>query len=203
MNEDTEALLERQPMLGQLDLPENSRILVIGSYQGLTMELLDELYHPESIYGFDPQIWACDRARIRLKDRPNCHIMEYGLGRYNTTLPMGEWGTDACSFINVDSREKGIGHIWNAHDVLKIYYKTGNINLVLMNCEGYEFVLLPYLEEKGWLDRFDKMIIQWHLGIGKEPKTDMDIEEETDRLARHGLYIESDERPAWIYLVKT
>lgn len=206
MNSEVQDLIERWPLVTHYNLPPESNVLVIGSYKGLAIEAIDDLWHPASIRGYDPQIWACDEARARLKDRPNCEIHEYGLGRYNTTLPMGEWHTDACSFINVGegSRQQGVGHVWNAHDVLKVDFPTGNIDLVQLNCEGDEFNLIPYLREKGWLKRINRLAVQWHLRIGPIPqKSEDDMDREIGLLIdEDGYSLVWDERPSWTLLVK-
>lgn len=200
MNEDTFALLNRWPMATEFNLPPDSEVVVIGSYKGITMELLDDLWHPKHITGFDPQIWACDAARIRLKGRDNCEVIEYALGRYNTTLKMGEWHTDACSFL-LDSREMSMGHIWDVHQVFSHRYE--HIDLLVMNVEGYEFILLPYMEEKGWLHKIDRLAIQWHLGLGNDPKTDNDVADQIDSIGENGLKLVIDERPNWTYHERT
>ena len=43
-----------------------------------------------------------------------------------------------------------------------------NINLCLMNIEGYEFKLIPYMIETGIMDRIDYFMCQFHLQGGKE-----------------------------------
>lgn len=204
MNDECQALLERWPMASLFNLPPESEVIVIGSYCGLGISLIDELWHPKRITGYDPQIWACDEARIRLAGRDNCEIIEYGLGRYNTTLPMGEWHTDACSFINTGpgSRLQGMGHVWDANQVLKHRYPEGQIDLVVMNIEGDEFNLLPFLEDKGWLDRLDRLAVQWHLGLGDNPKDKLDMDVAIEHLIySNGFKLTVDERPSWTLMV--
>lgn len=82
---------------------------------------------------------------------------------------MGEFGTDACSFINTgpDSREQGNGLIRD-YAIVAEELEIDHIDLMIMNIEGYEFELLPYLMELGLLENIDRLIIQFHLGFGND-----------------------------------
>ena len=205
MNEELKGLIQRWPLVKHISLPPDSIILVVGSYTGLGMELLNEMFSPSRIIGFDPQRWALDEATIRLQARNyhNFTLFNFGLGFENATYPMGEWHTDACSFINVGegSRQQGTGSIRDANEVLRIL-KLPLIDLMVMNIEGFEFTLLPYLKATGWIDKIDRLAVQWHLGLGDEPKSYDDIADCIDRLEEYGMRLEYDERPAWTLSVR-
>ena len=202
MNKECEELLERWPLAKAFDLPPNSITIVVGAYQGLAMELLSELYNPKHLIGFEPQKWAVDEAISRLNGR-NYTLFPAGLGVAKGTFPMGEWHTDACSFINTGpgSRYQGTGELWDADETLTILLPS-KIDLLIMNIEGYEWSLLPYLQEKGWLDKIDRLAVQWHYGLGEDPKSDKDVSDYIDKIEQTGLKLKIDERPAWSYLVR-
>lgn len=202
MNPELEDLLERWPMGRSFNLPEKSTIIVVGAYKGITMELLDDLYHPARIVGFEPQLWAQTEAVLRLVNRDNCTVLPFGLGDKTTRLPMGEFYTDACSFINVGpgSREQGEGQIAEALDIFNAM-NLWVVDLMVMNIEGYEFQLLPYLRKMKILNRINRIAIQWHPGLNDDlPSTD-DMNAEIDRLLVQDEYdMILDERPAWTYM---
>lgn len=202
MHDDCQVLLEQWSLAKKFGLPPNSTVFIIGAYQGLAMELLDEVYHPRHLVGFEPQLWAVENATKRLQGR-NYTLFPAGLGIEKGTFPMGEYHTDGCSFINTgpDSRTFGEGQLWDANETL-IILNPPKIDLMIINIEGYEWYLLPYLQENGWLDRIDRLAVQWHYGLGEDPRDDHDLANYVDKIQETGLKLKIDERPAWTYLVR-
>lgn len=200
MNQECSELLERWPLANNFDLPENSVVLVVGAYKGITMELLDELYHPKLIKGYEPQQWAANQASERFKERTNCYIIENGLWaapENHYGVPMGEYFTDACSVVNTGegSREQGTGNFVDANYALTLL--RSKIDLMVMNIEGYEFELIPYLDKNGWFNYIDRLAIQFHLDLGN----DQNYNQILDRLGE--IYrFEVNELPAWGYWSK-
>lgn len=198
MEEDLEALVERWPMGALFDLPPLSTVVVIGAYKGLTMDLMDELYHPAAIYGFEPQDWAAQIAADRVGTRPNCQVYNVALGIGEGQFPMGEWGTDACSLVNIGpaSRERGTVHMMPA----EIYFKhIPHSDLVIMNIEGYEYSLLSHLRQHGILQTIDRLAIQWHLELEPEVTEEV-MDRNIERLiVEDELLLRIDERPSWTY----
>src|SRR3989304_10112589 len=112
--EDVWQLIKDWPLALQFDLPEDSVVVVAGAYRGLVMELLRHLYPTCKLWGFEPQEWAAHDAAERLRKfdpRVPWSILPYGLGVEDATLQLGEWHTDAASFIHTGpgSREQGSG----------------------------------------------------------------------------------------------
>lgn len=205
MNQDVEELIVRWSLIKEFKLPPDSNVIVIGAYCGLAMAALDELYHPAQVIGYEPQLWAANQAINRLIDRSNCAVMPFGLwaGNYTGLKPMGEWHTDGCSFVNTGpgSREQGTGPVMDADVALSVLDFSNKIDLVVMNIESYEYFLLPYLQEKGWFKKIDRLAVQWHYGLGVDPKDDSDVLEEMEKLKKDFKLV-IDERPAWTYFVK-
>lgn len=170
MKDELTQLLERWPMGQTFDLPPDSNIVVCGAYKGITMELLATLYKPKAIIGFEPQEWAAEQARMRMlaTDYPSM-VYGYGLADGSKRMMMGEFGTDACSAINtgINSREEGWCLFEDANKVLT-NLGLGKIDLFVMNIEGYEFALLPYLKANGWWRHIDRFVVQFHLGFGND-----------------------------------
>lgn len=202
MNEELEGLRSRWPLVDRISLPEESTVVVVGSYKGITAQLLDEMFSPKRMFLYEPQTWAYNESIMRTFKADVSHL-NYGLGVKTGLYPMGEWHTDGCSFVNVGpgSREQGEGKLQDANQAL---LKTGvdRFDFMLINIEGYEFYLLPYLAVRGWLKKVDRIAVQWHIGLGKEPKSYDDIAEGIDLLGREGLLLTVDERPSWTYSVR-
>lgn len=203
MNEELEALLERWPLGALFDLPPLSTVVVIGAYKGVTMELLDELYHPAAIYGFEPQDWAAQEASNRLRGRGNCAVYNCALGINEDKYTMGEWGTDACSLVNTgpESREHGTVQMFPA----ELYFdKISHSDLVVINIEGYEYTLLSHLRQHSILPTIDRLAIQWHLGLQPDGQVTEEImDRHIDRLfVEDEFLLKHDERPSWTLHVK-
>lgn len=201
LSDECKALQERWQLADAFSLPSDSTVVIVGAYKGLAMELIDELYHPKYLIGYEPQDWAAAEATARIALRANCQIISNGLWAgvpEKRIVPMGEWHTDACSFINTgpNSRQQGQGVVVDGDYALRI---TGlpSFDLVIMNIEGYEFELIPYLMDKGWLPKFQRLAVQFHLGFGN----DDDYAGLIERISEtHSLRI--DDRPSWVYWEK-
>lgn len=195
MNQDLDELLIRWPVAREFDLPKDSNIIIVGAYKGLTMDLLNVLYHPKYIFGYEPQMWAASDANFRLGFEDNRFVFGYGLGVQNGEFPMGEFFTDACSFVNVGdgSREQGKGRIREVSEAFK-ELPFEHIDLMVMNIEGYEFQLIPWLIGRDIIKQIDRLSIQFHLGLGN----DEDYENIIKKLDKLYTRIGND-LPTWGY----
>lgn len=205
--EEVEELIERWPLIKLFDLPPESVVVEVGTYTGGTLEALDSLYHPSYMVGYEPQPWAAHQAADRLAGRSNCTIIEQGLlaehmvDGYSRAYEIGEWHTDGASIVNTGpgARNHGVGQFVDANYALGLIKKRP-IDLLCMNIEGFEFKLIPYLRECGWLEgSITRLAVQWHLGLGAHPASYDDIADEIDRLGQDGYELVYDERPAWTY----
>lgn len=145
-------------------LPPKCTIVVAGAYKGKLMTLFGrEFPLARRIVGFEPAEWAASEA-IRATE----HIR--GAQVYNTGLlaepgerfiDMGEFHTDACSVLaqGEDSREHGIGYFQDAAMALKFLLP---IDLFVMNMEGYEYKLLPYITEHVMAKGIKRLAVQFH-----------------------------------------
>lgn len=197
LSPDLEALAERWPVCREFDLTDRSVVVVLGAYQGITMELLDEMYRPRRILGFEPQMWAAQRAFERLQGRPSCEVVPYGLSVGESgVFPMGEFGTDACSFINTGptSREQGSGRLVPLNEAL-YRLNVDEVDLIISNIEGYEYRLLPAIQRGHRYGRIHGFCVQWHTAFG-----DHAVYEEIVRsFERHEFEVVYDSFPSWVY----
>lgn len=201
MRQELEDLLERWPLANDLELTPNSTVIIVGAYKGITADLINQMYAPRLIRCYEPQDWAFKVLMEVAMASNNIEGFNYGLGESMGILPMGEWNTDACSFINVGpgSREQGFGTIvpadWAFEDLEKV-------DFMMINVEGYEFRLLPYLRQAGLMPRIGSLAVQWHLDLVPEYTRD-EMDAEIDRLlVQDDFVLRRDDRPAWIYMTK-
>lgn len=180
-----------------LDLPRSSTCIVAGAYEGNVMELLDEVYAPERIVGFEPQWWAFQYSWERLRSRPSCLVLPYGISAGERGyFPMGEFHTDACTFMpggDRDMRDRGEGLLQPVGETFDRLRLTA-IDLAVFNMEGYEYRLLPHMLEQGLQHRVDRFCVQFHTAYG---------DEETYRrikvLFSPTHHIRTDDFPRWVY----
>lgn len=199
--EDIQQLAKDWTLYGRVEIEPGETVVVVGAYQGKLMQLFAETSEAGTIYGFEPQAWAYQRAAERLAPYGNrCRIFDYGLGWTSGMFPMGEFMTDAASFLNTGpgSREHGAGVMLAGQAGLqRAGIGQGRIGLMVMNIEGAEFQLLPYFRQRAILGRVHGLAVQWHMDIGGSTREDMD--QEIGRLQADGFNLEIDERPSWTY----
>ncbi len=161
---DSEAELHRRVSL--FPLTADSQIWIAGAYQGIQVRFFAQTYGCH-IRGFEPQIMAV-KTYLEPIDYPKLTIHNFGLGDKDGTFPMTLPATDGCSFLDTNTAGPVPGPLITAQMVDTARFlrlnKIKNVDLFLMNMEGYEFTLLPYLMEKKLIERFDLLMVQFHLG---------------------------------------
>lgn len=226
VSDDVADLIGAWPLCQLFRLKGDDVVVVAGAYQGKVMEALMELYPGIRMIGFEPQRWAVERATDRLlgrgyaaadplhsgafytgADRQTAtlwQILPFGLGdETRQNVPMGEFGTDACSFVNVgpQAREHGAGDLVDVVDAFNMIGHT--VDLLVLNMEGYEFRLVRRLIETGMIDRIRKLAIQWHIdlaGNGDRQTSEDDVNSILGSVGYQQSHrIVYDERPTWTY----
>lgn len=198
MKQDLEELLIAWPLANDLALRPNDTVVVAGCFTGKVMDLLLEMYPGIYCHGFDPQQWALDRAKERLyESHPNGEwdLHPYGLAPQDAIIQMYDWETDAASIDPFTDRnpEKGV---FRNFAIVMNELVIPKIDLFVMNMEGAEFTLLPYLMDTGLIQYIKKLAIQWH--EHGRPHTEMNdlIEDLSDTHA-----LQMDARPQWTFFV--
>lgn len=193
---DCQELLDSWPLAGQFELVPGDTVIVAGAYKGRVCDLLSQLYPGARLYGFEPQRWAADVANERTKYDPNVLVLYFGLGVASVlSMLMGEFETDACSFVNTGegSRRQGVGDLMEVGLALDMVHVT-RVSLAVLNMEGYEFPLLAHMIKTGLIDRFDRLAVQFHFGFGNDGGYAQLMD---DMAETHDLVY--DDRPSWGY----
>ena len=135
-------------------LDENSVVVEVGGYTGRWALQIAERYHPR-LYVFEPQDWAADVCQEVLWRR--AEVYRCALGDHDGDVIMGRWGTDGCSLL-IEGGEPAVRmrEIAAAFRELEI----DHIDLMMMNIEGYEYVLIPHMLSQDILP--DRLIVQFH-----------------------------------------
>ena len=137
-------------------LTKDSTVVEVGGYTGRWALQIATRYHPQ-LFVFEPQPWAHAVAQALLDK--DAWVFPYGLADHDGMMAMGNWETDGCSLVNTirSTSEGRFCEIKTAFERLEI----AEIDLMLMNIEGYEYTLLPYMLDKGILPR--RLMVQYHL----------------------------------------
>lgn len=132
------------------DLPPRAVVVEVGGYKGRWALQMIERYPSIRLHVYEPQPWAAAVCRAVLGER--AQVYDYGLGVRDETLPMARYETDGCTFVGGD------GPALPLRDAAKALPKQ--IGLMLINIEGYEYTLIPYLIAKGITPR--RLVVQFH-----------------------------------------
>jgi FkbM family methyltransferase len=143
------------PLTGQ------SIVVEIGAYKGRWSTQIVDKYGCK-VFAYEPQPWAFNELVQESKTRPTLIPFNYAVGLKDGSFPMSEWETDACSFMYTDRRKRGVARMREATQVFAELAKYGHIDLVMMNIEGYEWLLVPYLLDMGIGSIIERLCVQWH-----------------------------------------
>jgi FkbM family methyltransferase len=141
-----------------IDWPLTSESIVfeIGAFKGRWALQIARQYNPQ-LYVFEPQVWAYEVTK-RVLQHHSAQVFNYGLGDSEAVLPMGEFGTDGCSFVRT-TRAQGPGQIRDIATVLADL-RVDRIDLALINIEGFEYILIPHMLKKRILPKW--LMVQFH-----------------------------------------
>lgn len=138
-------------------LTSESTVVEVGGYCGRWALQIAERYQPR-LFVFEPQPWAHAVCQAVLGDAAT--VLNYGLGDHDATMQMGNWETDGCSIVNSMAGNLAPARIREIGAAFKRLEIT-DIDLLLMNIEGYEYTLLPHMLDQGILPK--RLMVQWHL----------------------------------------
>lgn len=160
MNVSTRWFEDKGDETAALNWPINSKSLVweIGGFEGRWAKQMVDKFHCH-ITIFEPQLWAVERMATKFGDAQNVIIASYGLWVTDARLGLNRYETDGCSLLGDDGRAVKA-------DFRDIYpLVTEDVDVCLMNIEGAEFFLLPYMIGMGLMKHFRFFWCQFHPGL--------------------------------------
>lgn len=142
------------------ELQPSSIVIEVGAYKGRWASIMNDLYGCK-IFAFEPQPWAYELTRQKLDPFDNARVFNHALGDRCGKFEMGEYETDGCSFLKVGQRGTGMGEM---KEIAREFTMLGieRIDVMLINIEGYEYTLIPYMARIGLLEIVDALMVQWH-----------------------------------------
>lgn len=138
-------------------LTSESVVVEVGGYKGRWAYQIAERYNPR-LYVFEPQDWAAAVCRGVLEGY-NAQVFNYGLSAHAFHFQMQGWGTDGCRVVDVEDPAARWAE-FHFLDWVFTSLELHHVDLMLMNIEGYEYTLLPYMLDNKILP--DRLIVQFH-----------------------------------------
>lgn len=152
------AELDRIWPIGQmLEAPKDFSVIVVaGAYKGRYIAYLSEMFSQAQFVGYEPQQDAYESLVLRFATSKRVQIIKAGLGTGNRQVAMGKSGTDGASVLSTSGKTTWV-KLFDAIEAMPAY-----IDLLVLNMEGYEWALLPYLLNEMMHHRIASLAIQFH-----------------------------------------
>lgn len=145
------------PLLASLPLRAGDEVVVAGAYKGDTVRFLLH-HHPDVlIHAYEPQLWAMNE----IPDDPRVIKCPYALSTHGGPVLMHSIGTDAASMeasLEETANSRKLDTLRSSAAALEL--DDMDIALMVLNVEGYEYTLLPYLLENGIQPQ--RLLVQFH-----------------------------------------
>lgn len=178
------------PLLRDMPIPPEGNIVIAGAYKGDTVEFLAK-HHPDAlIFAYEPQQWAFDE----IEGGPNLIKYNVALGERDGVVKLHKFETDACYIEYVpDVWPEDSDVIADCIDARRELGRLFNIELFVMNMEGYEYTLIPYIIPFVPIKR---LLVQFHHYSGERKH---DFDEVRDYLTRECAYTELVVGKGWYF----
>lgn len=122
-----------------------------------SIQTLIKRFKPKLLYGFDPH----PALREGIGDVFGTLVVTTRKAAWKRAGPVGLDLNGNCTHVDLGSTN---GHV-EAFDIATWVRSLPDVRIVLkVDTEGAEYVLLPHLIEQGLIDRFSRVIVEWHTG---------------------------------------
>ena len=140
------------------DINSHSTVWEIGGYEGRWAAQIVEKFDAY-VNIFEPQGWAVMKLKERFAESDKVSIFPFGLWVMDAFLPLYHMETDGASLIHAGAHSEVLEFrdVYNQMDE--------EVDLCLMNIEGAEFALLPYMIANGLMKNFRYFWCQFHPGL--------------------------------------
>jgi hypothetical protein len=140
----------------QWAIDENSTVWEIGGFEGRWAEQIIGMYDPHMTI-FEPTKWGFGKCSARFFGNYKVDVRHYGLWVTECALPLYNPGNDGASLL----QPHAVSEVCPFKDVYDEL--DDDVDLCLMNVEGSEYVLLPYMIGYGLMRHIRLFWCQFHL----------------------------------------
>lgn len=120
------------------NIDSDSRVWEIGGFEGRWASQIVDKYDPY-VTIYEPTKWGFGKCSALFFDNDKVDVKHYGLWVMDAALPLYHPGNDGASILMPHERSE----VCQFMDVYREF--TEPVDLCLMNVEGAEYVLLPYM----------------------------------------------------------
>jgi FkbM family methyltransferase len=164
--------------------PFEAPVMIAGAYKGDTIRALKQLDPAVIIHGFEPQPWCYEYLH-----NLDFILHPFALGTIAEKVTLHRLGGDYASLIDTSKdNEEPMLEVQMVEANKYLSDLSSKWSLFILNMEGYEYVLLPYMEQTGILKNVKNLLVQFH------PKVITDNIPTFD-----GFQIRWNRYPAWIW----
>lgn len=155
------------------DLNESSIVMEIGGFEGRWAQQMWDKFHCY-ILVYEPQLWAAEKMMKRFAGNKKIIVYPYGLSvSGEANFQMTNYETDGCSLVQPQREDQKSSYGLFVHPLTELY-RAGhkNIDVCLMNIEGYEYHLIPYLIHSNMMSIFRNFWCQFHPTDDRDRRAD-------------------------------
>jgi len=142
------------------EINQESMVWEIGGFEGRWAKQMEEKYNPH-ITIFEPQLWAVERMQAKFQGNPKVAIRPFGLWVIDARMSLHKYETDGCSILG-DGETAARADFLDAYSVKQ---DRQDVDVCLMNIEGAEYALLPYMIGMDMMQNFRYFWCQFHPGL--------------------------------------
>lgn len=154
------------------DNPDNV-FVEVGGFEGRWVAEMAARY-AGTFHVYEPQTWAHERIQtafeLTAREGARLELHSYGLGPQDDYALIGGFETDAASFLKTPDfyrRHPEEGRRRYGYGEIRSVWSCGireieSIDVMMMNIEGYEYILIPALHRAGILPRIRNLAVQFH-----------------------------------------
>jgi hypothetical protein len=147
------------PLGQRLDVSDGGTIVVAGAYEGRYIHYLNEMFPAAHIVGYEPQYDPFIKSCERFNSNKQVEIRNYGLTTCERDTELGLAGTDGASAVCFRGQNEMV-HMANIVEELQI--QAHEIDLFVINMEGSEWAVVPYVLDEMMHHRIKSMAVQFH-----------------------------------------
>jgi len=145
----------------QWAIDSHSQVWEIGGFEGRWVEQIAGIYDPY-ITIFEPTKWGYGKCSARFLGNEKIDVRHYGLWVMDADLPLYNPGNDGASLLMAHATSE-VCRFRDAYE--EIYDLEQDVDLCLLNVEGSEFILLPYMIANGLMRNIRLFWCQFHLFV--------------------------------------
>lgn len=143
------------------ELLDGEVVLEAGAYEGAWVLKVCEQREGCAVFAFEPASRAYKVAKKNLQGYTGVDLRNIALGKQSGTAVLCDRNRDGAN-THAHNPEHEPSETVQVVDIAEIVAPLGEIALAHLNAEGDETAILERLIETGQIERFKRLLVQWH-----------------------------------------